>query len=498
MKKRFLYINIVSLFVIVIFGILLGYRYYFNIDMTEAGIYSLSPATKGLLRNLRDQITVKIIFSKDIPSPYNTNIRYALDLLKDYRRISSGKIILDTAPMENEDALTDAAHIYGIPAVQLNAIENDQIQIKRVYMGIAFVHAEQIETIPVIDDISNLEYQISSVIKSLLSKGKKRIAFITGDGERPLKRLREALRKSYEIKTVDLKDEDIDADIAIIAGPKKSLSDSKLLKIDQFILKGGKALFLIDRIDANPQYGFGKKVDTGIEKLLARYGVTIEPELIYDLSAGMINVSQRRGGFIFTTVVPYPFFPRILRLNREHIITRGIETITLGYASPITVTKKDGVEATVLARTSKRTGILNAPYYVSFERRFTAKDFNKEPQIVAVLLSGRLKTLYPDKKDILKEGKSRIIVVSDSEFASDEFIDAPGNGQFIMNAIDWLAEDDSLISIRSKKVESRPIIEMSSSLQKVIRYCVVIIPPFISVLTGIVVWRIKRSRRVNL
>ncbi|NOY64399.1 MAG: GldG family protein, partial [Nitrospirae bacterium] len=309
MKKRLLYINIVSLFVIVIFSILLGYRYYFNIDMTEAGIYSLSPATKNLLKNLKDQITVKIIFSKDIPSPYNTNIRYALDLLKDYRRISSGKIILDIAPMESEDALRDAAHIYGIPAVQLNAIENDQIQIKRVYMGIAFVHAEQIETIPVIDDISNLEYQISSVIKSLLSKGKKRIAFITGDGERPLNRLREALRKTYEIKTVDLKDEDIDADIAIIAGPKKSLSDSKLLKIDQFILKGGKALFLIDRIDANPQYGFGKKIDTGIEKLLAHYGVTIEPELIYDLSAGMINVSQRRGGFIFTTVVPYPFFP---------------------------------------------------------------------------------------------------------------------------------------------------------------------------------------------
>jgi gliding-associated putative ABC transporter substrate-binding component GldG len=466
--------------------------------MTEAGIYSLSPATKELLKNLKDQITVKIIFSKDIPYPYNTNIRYALDLLKDYKRISSGKIILDSAPMENEDALREAASIYGIPPVQLNAIENDQIQIKRVYMGIAFVHAEQIETIPVIDDISNLEYQISSVIKSLLRKDKKRIALITGHGERPLNRLKEALKESYEIKTVHLKDEDIDADIALIAGPKNTLSDSELLKVDQYILKGGKVLFLIDRIDANPQYGFGKKVDTGIEKLLAHYGVTIEPELIYDLSAGMINVSQRRGGFIFTTVVPYPFFPRILSLNREHIITRGIETITLGYASPITVNKREGIETTVLARTSKRTGILEAPYYVSFERRFTAKDFNKEPQTVAVILSGRFKTQYPDKKDILKEGESRIVIISDSEFVSDEFIDAPGNGQFIMNAIDWLAEDDSLISIRSKRVESRPIREMSTSLQKVIRYSIVIIPPFISVLTGIISWRIKRSRRVNL
>ena len=498
MRRRWIYINIISLFVIVIFSILLGYRYYLKIDLTEDRIYSLSPATEELLKGLTDTITVKLIFSRDIPYPYNNNIRYALDLIREYKRLSRGRIIIDRAPMDDERLLRETAGIYGIPPVQVNAIENDQIQIKRVYMGMAFVYGEKIETIPVVEDIGNLEYQTSSIIKSLLSDRKKKILFVSGHEERPLTRLREALRKTYEVATVNLKDDRIDADILVVAGPRKGYTEEELLKLDQFILKGGKALFLIDRVDANPQYGFGRRIDTGVEGLLSHYGIKIKPELVYDLSAGMINVSERRGGYVFTTVVPYPFFPRIIDLNRRHIITRDIETITLGYASPIGLDRKDGLHYTVLARTSKRTGLLDAPFYVSFERRFTERDFNQEPQGVAVVVSGRFTTLYPDRKDTLKEGESRIVVVSDSDFATDDFIGAPGNAQFILNTLDWLAEDDALISIRSKRIEERPIMQLSRSTQKLVKYTLVIVPPLLSLLTGIVLWRIRRSRRVQL
>ncbi len=498
MRKRQLYINVISLILIVIFANLLAGRYFFSLDLTESKIYSLSKATKDLIEGLNERITVKVIFSKDIPYPYSTNTRYALDLLNDYRRFSEGKISIDIIPPENVKALDEAAGLYGIPSVQVNAIENDQIRIKRVYMGLAFVHADRIETIPVVSDIGNLEYQISSVLKSLMTKERRVIAFLTGHGEKPLARLKEALRKNYEVKTLNIKDQDtqLDADLVIIAGPTERYSEEELLKIDQFILRGGKALFLLDRVQADPQYGFGRTLETGLEDLLEEYGVKIKPALVYDLSAGLINVSERRGGFLFTTVTAYPFFPRILDLDRDSIITKNIETVTLGYASPIELTEQAGIETTVLAKTSRRSGVLNPPFYVAVGRSFSEKDFQGPPTPVAVLLSGMFKSKFSgEKKDIIKEGKSRIIIVSDSDFATDEFIDSPGNGQFVLNAIDWLAEDDSLITIRSKNVESRPIRDVTPTLQRAIRYTTVLLPPVLVVFTGVILWRIRKSRR---
>jgi len=499
-RRTYLWINIISLILIFVYGNLLAGRYFLSADMTEAKIYSLSDATRKLLKGLDERVTVKVIFSDQIPYPYSTNTRYVMDMLNDYRRLSGGKVVLDIIDPGRKEEFEDAAELYGIPPVQVNAIENDQIQIKKVYMGLAFVHGERIETIPVISDVKRLEYEVSSTIKTLITEKKKTVGFLTGHGEKPLGRLREFLSRQYETRALNTTEnpEIKDIDLLVVAGPTKKLKEEELLAIDQFLLKGGKALFLLDRVLADLQYGFGRENTTGLEDLLSAYGITIPSALVYDISAGMVNVSQRRGGFVFTTVTPYPFFPKIIDLNQESIITKDIETLTLGFSSPIETKETGGITLTPLIRTSEKSGVMKPPFYVAVNRKFRMDEFDKPHQVLGLVASGKFRTKFPDKEDIVKEGETRFIVVSDSDFVSDDFIGAPGNAQFLLNSIDWLSEDDSLISIRSKDIESRPIKELDPAIQRLIRYLSVSIPPILSILMGIALWMYRKGRRVEL
>jgi len=496
MNKKLWIINLLSVLIILIFGTLLMDRYFLNIDLTQAKLYTLSDATKKIVKELKNRIIIKVFFSKDIPYPFNNNIKYVKEILKDYSKLSKGKILIDIIDPDDENFEIQVS-TYGIPAVQVNAIENEQIQIKKVYMGLAFVYKDKIETIPVISDVSALEYEISSTIKSLLSEGKKSIGFITGHGENPLFGFKKVLRKHYEVRNVNISEDDlVDMDLVILAGPKREFSKDELFKIDQFIIKGGKVFFMIDRVGANLQYGFGSIISTGIEELLKNYGIEIEDSLVYDLSSGMINISERRGGMIFTTVARYPFFPRIINLNKEHIITKDLESITFGFTSPIHYKNKEKITIIPLAKTTEKSGILKAPFYVGIDRRFQMSDFSGPSQVVAVVVSGRFVTKFPEKKEALKEGESRIVVVSDSEFATDNFLSL-ANKQFVMNIIDWLTEDDSLISIRSKRVESRPIKEISSiKIKKVLKYGTIIVPPMLTIFTGMLIWAIRKRKEV--
>ena len=503
MKRAERVINIVSLVIILIFGTLLASRHGGRLDLTDKKLYTLSPATIKMLRSLKDTVNVKVIFSKDIPAPYSTHRRYVIDMLRDYSRASGGRIVVDVVNPKDTARFEETARLYGIPPVQMNAFENNQIQIKRVYMGLAFIKGDKIETIPVLADVNQLEYQISSTIKTLLREHKKVVGFLTGHGEKPLNRLKEYLRKQYDVRTVNPEDDDLKGvDLLVVAGPEKEFKDKELKAIDQYIMKGGKAIFLIDRVQADPQYGFGRQLNTGIERLLKNYGIDIRPSLVIDLSAGMINVSERRGGFVFTTVVPYPFFPKILNLNKESIITRDIDTITLAFASPIETHGKNDKEIHFewLAKTSEQSGIVEAPFFVGITRRFSRKDFSGPSSTVALLADGKFHSMFSKSKDkdLIREGQSRIVVVSDSDFASDEMLSAPGNVQFVVNAIDWLSEDDSLISIRSKEVQARPIKQLSPEIERVLKYTIILLPALLAVVLGLLLWTYRKARRVRL
>ena len=150
---------------------------FFRLDLTDNHMYSLSESSKRVVAKLEDRLTMKVYFSDNLPGEYGNNRRYLQDLLEEYEAYSRGRIQFEFYRPESDAKLQEEARKYGIQPVQLQVIENDKLEVKRVYMGMAFLYGDEREALPVIRTTTGLEYDITIQIKKLVDREKRSIAF---------------------------------------------------------------------------------------------------------------------------------------------------------------------------------------------------------------------------------------------------------------------------------------------------------------------------------
>ncbi|HEX7401259.1 MAG TPA: GldG family protein, partial [candidate division Zixibacteria bacterium] len=143
---------------------LISVNLFTRLDLTEGRVFSLSPATQNVLKNLDDRLIAKMYFTKDLPPPYNGYARYLKDQLEEYQAYAQGKLKLEMIDPSEEGKEMEAQR-YGVPPLQVNAMENDKIEIKKVYMGLVLLFEDRKEVIPVVQNIAGLEYDLTSTIK---------------------------------------------------------------------------------------------------------------------------------------------------------------------------------------------------------------------------------------------------------------------------------------------------------------------------------------------
>ena len=321
---------------------LLVQNLFFRIDMTDDRIYSLADASKKAVRNLDDQLVIKAFFSKDMPFPYNTNSQFLKDKLDEYKSYSKGKLTYEFVdPVDNEE-LEKEAQKYGIPAVQVNAVEKDKIEVKKVFMGVVLFYEDKNEVLPVIQSTEGLEYDITSAINKLTSEKRKKVAFLKGNGEQDLRKnmsiIYTALGDRYMVSPLELKNDrsvSTDVEALIVYHPTEPLSDWEKYAIDQYIMNGGKVAFLIDKIDTDLQTSVANKMELEIDDWLSTYGIKINNDLVYDANCSRINVSQRRGLMLIQNIVQYPFFPIINYFEHENVMVKDLKGVILPFASTI-------------------------------------------------------------------------------------------------------------------------------------------------------------------
>jgi ABC-type uncharacterized transport system involved in gliding motility auxiliary subunit len=185
---------------------LLASKCLFKIDLTAHKLYTLSEGTKKIISTLPDVVHIKIVASNDIPSPYNNTVKYFIDLLKEYEKYSNKKVKVELIASDDITYLSEKAELYSIPPLQVNAIEKDNLQIKKIFMGAVFIYKDKKEDIPVIANVENMEYEISSIIKNLTGNKKPQLALLEV-GNAPnmrqgLTRLYGLLSKNYEVNSV--------------------------------------------------------------------------------------------------------------------------------------------------------------------------------------------------------------------------------------------------------------------------------------------------------
>ena len=491
-------------------------RIFGRMDLTKAGVYTLSEASKSLVRNVDDRITVKAYFTEDLPAPYNNNRRQVLDILNEYKAFARGNLQYEFINPEGEKNEREAQQA-GIPPVEVQVVKEDKFEVKRAFLGLVLLYEDRKEILPVIQNLSSLEYDISSAIKRLTTRVKKRIGYTTGHQEPALtsmKQVNQEISSQYNLVPIDLSSSTgaVPPDLAalLVISPQTKFSDSAKFQIDQYIMRGGKVAFLLNKVNASlrseSQYGrpFAQPMDLGLEDMLENYGIRINGDLIRDAQCANIKVMQQQGPFQMQSQIPFPYLPNAIDMDKSNPIVKDLQGLMFFFISSLdtSLAATKGLNAEVLVHSSKHSGRQAGFMMIDPFHRFTPDELAESGIPMAAIVGGSFKSFFSttggsasggDGKalvpQITKSPETRIIVVGDGDFMKDEYLASRNNLTFFVNIIDYLADDAGLITIRSKNVAQPPLEQVSDGTKKMLKYGDLILPPLLVVGYGLLRWR---------
>ncbi len=496
-------------------------RFFGRIDMTRSGLFTLADASKSLVGNLDDKVTIKAYFTEDLPSPYNNHRRLLLDQLNEYRAYAKGNLQFEFIDPVDEKGKMEAQQ-QGIAPVQVQVVKEDKFEVKQAFMGVVFLYEDRKEVIPVVQNPATLEYEISSTIKRLTNRTQKKIGFLAGHGEpglQELRRVQEMLRRQYELTPVDVsKGKSVPSDIAalVVMAPTTPLPETDKYQIDQYIMSGGRAAFLINRIDANLQNQYGRPLDVNTDDLLHQYGVRINQDLVRDLQCASVTIVQQQFGFSMQSQVPFPYLPLVSNFSKNSVMVKDLQSLVLFFGSSLDTTgaAAKGLRAEILATSSKEAGRQTGMFAFDPLRRYTQEEFQEKEIPLAASTEGKFTSLYagksapvdtaadaiaPASAPVASSPETRIVVVGDGDFARDQYMGgSKDNLSFFANVIDYLVDDAGLITIRSKDASFVPLDQVSDGTKKAIKYANLVVPPLIVLVYGVLRWRMRKARKKAL
>jgi ABC-type uncharacterized transport system involved in gliding motility auxiliary subunit/ABC-type transport system involved in multi-copper enzyme maturation permease subunit len=467
-----------------------------RLDLTSERLYTLSDGTRQIVRDIDDLVTIKLFVSRELPPEIQLIVRDVRDLLADFRRAGDGGLrVEELDPDDDEDAQTEASSL-GISPIEFNVLRDDEFQVRRGYFGLAILYADGREVIPVIDRTDDLEFRLASAIHAMSDADKAKLGFVGGFGARSpfqFQAFQQAISEQYEIRTVDLQNDStavLSVDsfaVAVVAAPTQEMDARAVSEIERYLNDGGAALFLMERTEINPQMPTARPLVTGLETLLEERGVEVGEGMVYDLrSAERISMGTQG---IFQLVQSYPLWPITFR-GGDHPTTRDLGNLTMGWASPLTVT--DSAVAVPLWQTTEAGGVQPPGGPITPDLPLPEDPASLGVRTVAVAIDAAGAGEAGD--EVGPSGLGRLLVVGDANFLEDDFARAnPQNLAFAANAIDWLAQDEVLIGIRSKDRRPPPLVFGSELSRAVLKWGNLVGIPLLFVAFGAV--RVLGRRR---
>lgn len=497
-------------------------RLFGRLDLTRNNLFTLSDASKNLVKSLDDRLTIKAYFTEELPAPYNNIRRTVLDQLNEYKAYSGGNLQFDFINPTGEKGEQEAQQ-QGIQPVQVQAIKDDKLELVRGYLGLVFMYEDRREVIPVVQNTSTLEYDISSTIKRLTQKSRKKVAFLAGQGESGTDQMRRAhdmLSRQYDVQTIDFSaGQPIGHDIAVllIVSPTQPFSETAKYKIDQYIMRGGKVAFLLNKVDADLRQQFGRELDLKLEDLLEHYGLRINPDLVRDAQCAPINIVQQQGTFSIQSQVPFPYIPVASTFSPENMAVQNLQSVVLFFVSSVDTTAlaPKGLRGEILMRSSKRSGRQSQVFYFNPMQEYQPEMFTEQQIPLAATVAGTFNSFYAGKPVPVDTGanalppvgnatiataqmETRIVLVGDGDFMKDQYLGGRDNITFFANLVDYLADDAGLITIRSKDVSLPPLEQVSDGIKKVVKFGTMLVPPLMVIGFGLIRWKIRKAKRKAL
>lgn len=516
---------------ILMFVNLFAVRLPLRLDLTRDQTFTLASATKETMKSLTAPVTVTAYFTADLPPPFSDNARTIKDLLEEYRAVAGDNLSFSFVDPQAEETAEDKEikkdvkrDIFGravreqtsvekelealnIQPVEVRVLEQDQAQTKRAYMGLAVRYGEETESIPVVQDVSTLEYDLTTMIRRLTRTKQPVVGVIQGHGElnpdEELARLKVAMEQNYELRPVTIGSgseakipDDIDA--ILVLGPKSSYSDDELKAIDTFMMGGKAAGFFLDRTNVDLRTFQPTPVEQNLDTLTAAWGIELGTQLVGDVDSASLNVQEKRGMFVVQRPIQYPFIPTLKALEGDTPLTRGIVGVTLPFAVPVYTKKVEGVEVTVLGRSSPKSWLEDASAEgLSPQRDWATADITVTgPYDLIATARGTLPShVDPAKKS---EGEARVFVVGTSTMLNEQVL-GPPNASLLLNLVDWLVLDPGLLAMRNRGLGEAPLSpEISDGTRATVKFGCTAGVPLLLIAIGLVRWRMREARRASL
>jgi ABC-type uncharacterized transport system involved in gliding motility auxiliary subunit len=404
------------------------------------------------------------------------------DLLRDLRSAGHGKIrVIDRDPTGDETVQRDAASL-GIQPVQFNVVGNASLQVKQGYLGLAIQYQGKSQAIPFVNETDDLEYRLVSAIRAL-TRTTKPVVGLYLDASGPyaqVQALQQQLEKSYTVRTLSPTDSmqpAPDVQTVVMVGSPDSLSPAVRARFDAFFRRGGGALVLSSGMQPNQQMPMAMPRPVGWNAVLKPLGVSVPSNMVYDLAANEI-VPVSSGGQ--QVLARYPFFLHAQSTGAS-VVNQQVDNVLLTWPSSVDTTASNAYAFTPLLETTRGGGVLTGEASIEPTRDFP--QYNLGPQLLAVQVAPRDTTAH-----------GRAIVVGNTDFIADRIAGrAPENLDFALNAVDWLSQDEALISIRSKNRNPPALAFASAATKNGVKYFNVIGVPVCIILAGLVA--LNRRRR---
>ena len=437
----------------VIFINLIGRNVFKRFDLTDNQMYSLSESSKSVVKQIEDMFTIKVYFSNDLPAQYSNNKRYLQDLLEEYAAFSSGNLKFEFYSPDDDEKLAEDAQKYGIQPVQLQVIENDKVEIKKVYMGLILLYEDKRETMPVIQNSTGLEYDLTTKIKNMVESEKNIIGIVSLNGQSQNQNLIQFLNERYSTRPNLNLNAAIDDNINVILinGTTDSLSSDQETNLRSYVSRGGDIFIAQNRISVDIQTQQANPIQSNIFSILESYGLSINENLVLDQSCNQVNVQQQMGIFRMAVPMDYPFLP-VLKKFSDDITVKDLESLELIFPSEIAIPDINDSGFSKLLSTSDKSLLMSEYYNLN-------PDPKSNPLFNQLNQPGKAVGAKVVNVDSETGQESHITLVSDSQFLSDQGGgSSPNNITFILNAIDNMLGDSELIALRSREVTDRPLL----------------------------------------
>lgn len=556
--------------VIIVFINIISARVFTRIDLTAEKRYTVSEETRELLRGLNDIVYFQVYLEGDLAPRFKRLQKATREMLDEFR-VYTDRVQYEFINPSSSDDPKERYEVHenlktrGLVPAEVREDDAEGVKFQLIFPGaIISYRAKEMplqllrpergasEDELVNKAIENIEYNLAYAINLLTIEKKPKIAFIEGHGEFSLKEtadITRALQENYVVERVELNErvdaltERVESDSTgelavrnkfkaiIIAGPDSVFSEKDKFIIDQYIMYGGKVLWLVDPVFASMdslQFGgatMGITNDLHLDDQLFKYGVRLNTDLVMDLMALPIPVTSGSvAGQPQFDFFPWYFFP-LVSPQINHPVVSNLNAVMTNFISSVDTISVTGIRKTFLLHSSPYARRMNAPVYINLGIMGVEPDQNmyKEQFIpVAVLLEGKFKSLYANRlapslafaKEIGFAEISHptsMIVVADANIIRnqlhfrdgyplplgyDQYTDQTfGNKKFILNAVDYLTEGSELISIRSRDLQLRLLdntrIKGNELMWKLIN---VAVPPMLVILFGVFYILIRKRR----